>query len=431
MMHFNPGDRVLVKTSDEGFEGVFVPSADSKVIVLKLDNGYNVGILRDKVKSSKLVAAAKKASKSSGKVSQKKGLKIISLLHTGGTIASKVDYSTGAVNAKFTPEELLEMFPELKEIATIRSKLVSNMVSEDMRFDHYNVLAEEVEREVKAGAKGVVITHGTDTMHYTSAALSFILENVPVPVILVGAQRSSDRGSSDAAMNLLCAVEFIVKTDYAGVAVCMHKSESDDICIIAPGTKVRKMHTSRRDAFKAVNCSPLAEIDFRTRKVVKLALPEKPNEPHEFKLRLMNPKLKVGLFYSHPHMFAKELDCFRDFKGLVLAGTGLGHFPINEIDKFTKENRRIFSAIKNLTKKMPVVMSPQTIYGALQMDVYSTGRILQEAGVLGNFSDMTPETTFIKLAWLLSNHPKEVGELICKNLRGELSQRQLPSQYTY
>jgi glutamyl-tRNA(Gln) amidotransferase subunit D len=303
------------------------------------------------------------------------------------------------------------------------------MFSEDMRFGHYNMLAREVEREVRAGAKGVVITHGTDTMHCTSAALGFMLENIPVPVILVGAQRSSDRGSSDAAMNLLCAVEFIVKTDYAGVAVCMHKSESDDVCVVVPGTKVRKMHSSRRDAFKPVNCSPLAEIDFRTRKIVGLALPEKPNEPHEFKVRLIDPKLKIGMVYSHPQMFAKELDVYKSFDGLVLAGTGLGHFPINEIDKLTKENRRIFAAIRSLAKRMPVVMSTQTIYGALQMDVYSTGRFLQEAGVLGNFSDMTPETTFIKLAWLLSNHPKQVKELVGKNLRGELSSRQLPGNF--
>lgn len=427
-MHFNPGDRVLVKAADESFEGVFIDSSDQKVLVLKLDNGYNVGILRDKIKSAKLVEGAMKSKAEAQGVQQKKGLKTISLLHTGGTIASKVDYSTGAVNAKFTPDEILSMFPEIKEVAIVKSKLISNMVSEDMRFDHYNVLAKEVEKEVKAGVKGVVITHGTDTLHYTSAALSFILSNVPIPVVLVGAQRSSDRGSSDAAMNLLCAVEFIVKTDYAGVAVCMHKSESDDICIIAPGTKVRKMHTSRRDAFKTINCSPLAEVDFRTRKITYLALPEK-HEQGKFEVKPINPNLKVGLFYSHPHMFAKELGCYKDFKGLVLAGTGLGHFPITESDKFTKENKKIFAALKSLAKKMPVVMSSQTIFGALQMDVYSTGRVLQEAGVLGNFSDMTPETAFIKLAWLLSNHPKEVEELICKNLRGEMSSRQLPSQY--
>ncbi len=428
-MDFKPGDRIVVTTLDKVFEGICMPGTDENTLVLKLDSGYNVGISRSKVKSAKLVSAAKKPKKTASRVHHDSSLKTISILHTGGTIASKVDYETGAVNARFTPEEIVGMFPELKEIANVRSKLVRNMASDDMRFDHYNILAEEVKKEIKTGADGIVITHGTDTLHYTSAALSFMLENVPIPVILVGAQRSSDRGSSDAAMNLLCAAEFIVKTDYVGVAVCMHKSESDDVCVVLPGAKVRKMHTSRRDAFKAINCSPLAEIDFRTRKITSLELPEKPNEPHEFKVRPIKGNLKIGLVYSHPQMFAKELECFSDFKGLVLAGTGLGHFPISETDEFTKEHKRILAAIKSLAKKMPVVMAPQTIYGSLQMDVYSPGRTIQNAGVIGNFSDMTPETTFIKLAWLLSNHPKEVKELMAKNLRGELSQRQLPAGF--
>ena len=265
-MEFKSGDKVAVSTSEGDFEAVFIPSADPKTLIFKLESGYNIGIPKSKVKSVKLVKSAVSKPSAPKKLDEKNGLKSISILHTGGTIASKVDYSTGAVNAKFTPEELVEMFPELKDIANISSKLVRNMASDDLRFDHYNLLANEVAREIKSGASGVIITHGTDTMHYTSAALSFMLENVPIPVILVGAQRSSDRGSSDAAMNLLCAAEFIVKTDYVGVAVCMHKSESDDVCVIIPGTKVRKMHTSRRDAFKPVNCSPLAEIDFKSRK---------------------------------------------------------------------------------------------------------------------------------------------------------------------
>ena len=144
----------------------------------------------------------------------------------------------------------------------------------------------------------------------------------------------------------------------------------------------------------------------------------------------MDQKLKVGLLYAHPQMFAKELECYKNFDGLVLAGTGLGHFPITESDEFTKENRKILAAIRLLARKMPVVMAPQTVYGALQMDVYSPGRVIQEAGVLGNFSDMTPETTFIKLAWLLSNHSKEIKQLLSKNLRGELNPRLQSSQYS-
>lgn len=348
-------------------------------------------------------------------------MKKISILHTGGTIASKVDYKTGGVSAKFSEKDLLELYPEIKSIAKISSRLIRNMLSEDMNFNHYNLLAKEIQKEVKKGIEGIIITHGTDTLHYTSAALSFILENLPIPVILVGAQRSSDRASSDATLNLISALNFIDKTDFIGVAICMHESINDNSCLILPATKTRKLHSSRRDAFKAINSKPIAKVS--KDKVESIDYIHKKPEG-KFEIKLFNPKIKIGIIKTHPNMLSEEFKNYSKFHGLIIEGTGLGHLPINKIDSFTQENQKILNEIKKLAKKIPIIMTSQCIFGRINMNVYSTGRKLQEVGVLGNLHDMTTETAFIKLVWLLSNFKKEqIHKLITETIRGEISNR--------
>ncbi|MEK6932453.1 MAG: Glu-tRNA(Gln) amidotransferase subunit GatD [Nanoarchaeota archaeon] len=258
------GDYVEISTQDENFKGCLIPSTNKDIYVLKLDSGYNIGINKNKIK--KIITLKKFSAKKEniGKIVQKKNLPTISILHTGGTIVSRVDYKTGATTSAFTPEELLAMFPEIKNIANFRSKLVRKMWSDDLRFKHFGILAKEIEKEIKEGVKGVIIGMGTDNLAVASSALSFVLENCPIPVILVGSQRSSDRGSSDAAMNLICASTFIAQTDFSGVAICMHESMEDKTCVILPACKTRKLHTSRRDAFKVVNDKAIAKVNYET-----------------------------------------------------------------------------------------------------------------------------------------------------------------------
>ncbi len=411
------GDRVKVKTKKETIEGIVMPSSDDKVLMLKLDNGYNMGFEKKDIQSTNVIKKKKEVKGKVEKIKQKKGLPTVSILHCGGTIASKVDYETGAVKAKFKPEELLEMFPELKDIVNLKSRLVANMMSENMRFAHYNLIAKEVEKEVKAGVEGIIITHGTDTLHYTAAALAFILEGLNTPVLLVGAQRSSDRGSSDAFLNLKCAANFIANSDFKEVGICMHSSAEDKSCVILPACRSRKMHSSRRDAFKAVNSKEFALVS-GDGTVKKKNYPKK--ESKQLKLKLFKENLKIGLLKAHPQMFAEELNVFEKFDGLILEGTGLGHFPVEVGDSKTKEHDLILKEIGKLAKKMPVVMTTQTIFGGVNMNVYSPGRKLIESGVLGNGLDISAETALIKLGWLLSNH-KKVKELWSKNFRGELS----------
>lgn len=414
------GDRVRVVTKDEAVEGVLMPSEGSNVVV-KLESGYNMGIDKKKVKEIKILEKYAKQEAKREKSASKKGLPTIAILHTGGTIASKVDYRTGGVIAKFSPEELLEMFPELKEVANIKSELIRNMFSDDLRFDHFSAIANAIEKYAK-DVDGIIVSIGTDNLAVASAALAFIIEKCPVPVILVGAQRSSDRGSSDAAVNLICAANFIAKTDFAGVAICMHENTSDNTCVILPACKTRKLHSSRRDAFKPVNDLPIARINYESKKIEFI----KKNYQKKSKELVVKPKIeqKVGLLKISVNMFPEQFLVYKGYKGLVIEGTGLGHTPLHVVDDCTKIHEKIKDAIKTLIDSGTIIiMTTQCIFGRVGMEVYSKGRDLQKLGVISG-EDMLPETAFVKLAWLLGNYPKEkVKELIGKNLRGEISER--------
>lgn len=408
------GDKVRIEKNGQIIEGILLPKSagDPGTLVIKLNSGYNLGIRVDgnvkieKLKSVKL----KKIKPSLGELKESSKKPIISILGCGGTVASKVDYETGAVSPTFDPHDLVEMYPEIAELANIRLRLLFNTFSENLRFKHYQIVAREVIKEIKKGCDGVIITHGTDTMHYTAAALSFMFENLPVPVILVGSQRSSDRGSSDAFLNLLSAVRFIVETDFAGVAICMHESSSDNACLILPPCRTRKLHSSRRDAFKSIDEKPIARvgdsIEFFVKNYEKRDKNKKPVVKVKFEER-------VGLLKLHTNMDSKVLDAYKNYKGLVLEGFGLGHAPIED------GNEMFFKKLKSLAKKCIVVMTTQTIFGEVNMNVYATGRKLQEIGVIP--CSMLPEVAFIKLAWLIGNYPpSETRKLMTKNLRGEL-----------
>lgn len=410
-----------IHLDNEMLEGVIVKE-DDKYLTLKLDSGYNIGISKHRISRVDKISEMVHEKNMKHHVNQHSGLPKILILHTGGTIASKVDYKTGAVTSRFEPEELIEMFPELRELAVIETDMISNMESDHMRFAHYNILAKkifDILSENHTKYKGIIITHGTDTLHYTSAALSFMFEHLNIPIVLVGSQRSSDRGSSDSAVNLISAVSFIVNTTLAGIFICMHEDISDQSAIILNGLNARKMHSSRRDAFQAINKQPIARVNFFTKQIDYISeYPETIlNIPGKLKIHPFKD-LKIGFVISHPNMYSEELSAFKDFDGLILEGTGLGHMPIGFIDEHTREHEKIKQAINELCKKMPVVMTTQTISGIVNMNVYSSGRELQEIGVIGNQSTLSPETAFIKLAWLLSQglNPKEE---FMKNFRGE------------
>ena len=420
-MKQKPGDLVEIELKDEKISGILMPSLKEDFVVVKLDNGYNIGISRKKIKSIKKKKGGKKLKVGyAQKLRHKKNLPTISILHTGGTIASKVDYSVGGVITSFKAEDLLGMFPELADIANIRTKLIAELMSEDMMFPHYKLMAKAVEEEIKQGVKGIIIGQGTDTLGYTAAALSFIFNNLPIPVILVGAQRSSDRGSSDAGSNLICAAKFIAKTDFRGVAICMHEGMDDESCLILPAVKTRKMHTSRRDAFKAVNTRPIARIDYKTGKITYLS--KNYYMPEKGKLEIKDKfETKVGILRTYTNMNNDIFEFFNEkkYKGLVLESSGIGQAPTN-----IKENLPNYESLKKFIKKEGiVVLTSQCIFGRVHPNIYTNCRRLVDIGIIFA-EDMLTETAYIKLAWLLGNYSKEEAKkLFSKNLRGEISER--------
>ncbi|MBW2974739.1 Glu-tRNA(Gln) amidotransferase subunit GatD [Candidatus Woesearchaeota archaeon] len=427
-----PGDKVKVVTKDREVEGILMPNEESSSVVVKLDNGYNIGIDKNKVKKIEKTGAGKKLGISHAKKAKSNPkLPNITILHTGGTIASKVDYKTGAVFTSFKPEDLLGMFPELGDIANFDSKLISNMWSDDLRFRHFEIIAKAVEKEAKKDIDGIIIGIGTDNLASAAAALAFIVEQTPIPIILVGAQRSSDRGSSDAAMNLICAAEFIAKSDLAGVAICMHDNTDDKISAIMPACKTRKMHSSRRDAFKAVNDTAIARVDYGTRKIT---IVKKGHEKKDKKRQMIiRPRMeeKVGLLKVHVNMFPEQFGFFKGYKGLIIEGTGLGHTPGQTPDEICNIHKKIYPAIKDVIDSgCIVVMTTQCIFGRVHLHVYSKGTDLANIGVISG-EDMLAETALVKLSWLLGNYKgkEEIKRLIGANLRGEINERIEPEQY--
>ena len=333
------GDKIRVKKDNISYDGMLLDrpeDADDKHLVLKLDNGYNIGVEIEDARIELIEEGSKPEIKLPPvDVERNPELPDISIISTGGTVASIIDYQTGAVHPAFTADDLRRANPELLDIANIRGKAIFNILSENMRPEYWVEAANAIAKEIEDGAQGVVVAHGTDTMHYTAAALSFILKT-PVPVILTGAQRSSDRPSSDAHLNLISSV-IAAKSDIAEVMVCMHASIDDRSCHLHRGTKVRKMHTSRRDTFKSINTTPIAEIkdgkikilreDYRKRDLVELEVRDK-IEP------------KVALIKTYPGINPEILEYYidKDYKGIVIEGTGLGHCPEDLIPAIERAN---------------------------------------------------------------------------------------------
>ncbi|WP_137291386.1 Glu-tRNA(Gln) amidotransferase subunit GatD [Natronorubrum halophilum] len=413
----NPGDRVRVDRADRTYEGVLLPSSTDEHLVVKLEGGYNVGVDRDDADIELLaedvyeIDGADDADEESGsEIEFDDDLPTISLLSTGGTIASTVDYRTGAVTAQFDAEDVLRAVPDLAGRANYRGRVVANILSENMEPPIWQDLARAVREEIEAGADGVVVMHGTDTMQYSASVLAFMLET-PVPVVFTGSQRSADRPSSDNVMNAVSAVE-AAKSDCAEVLVCMHASENDDVCALHRGTRVRKNHTSRRDAFETVGAKPLGEIDYEREEIEFRRDYQKRDETA---LELA-PSLErdVALLKFTPGMDPAFLDVVEGAAGLVIEGTGLGHVHTDLIP-------RIEELIENGTT---VVMTSQCLEGRVCDRVYDTGRDLLEAGVV-EAGDTLPGTAKVKLMWALENS-EDAEAAMQTSLAGEIQERSVP-----
>ncbi len=414
------GDFVKVETDAASFEGYLMPRyelADTLHIVIKLRNGYNTGISVKKIRSITKIAEGERPKYTPATPPRfSKDLPKVLILSTGGTIASRIDYRTGGVHPALTAEDLYTSVPEIAEVAQVDAEVLFSVFSENLRAEHWCKIAEHVSTSLKKGYTGIVITHGTDTMGYTAAALSFALKGLPIPVILVGAQRSSDRPSSDAAANLLAAVTIASKATFSGVYVAMHAGLSDDIIAVHRAASVRKNHTSRRDAFQSINRKPAAYVKNGVIQQVDFSLPPR-GSASGFQPSARFEE-RVALLKFHPNFDATLIDYLVDkgVKGLVLEGTGLGH-----VGHYCYDSIR-----RAVSRGVLVGMSSQCIWGRVRMTVYDTGRDLLNIGVLP-LDTLFPEVALVKMMWVLGNTNtlEEARELMLKDLVGEMAQRLL------
>ncbi len=433
-----PGDIVKIHAEKETYEGILMPRPDifeAGYVIIKLANGYNIGIDEKRIKKIELVSKYQGPSKVEKKSIPKKDLTTVPILSFGGTISSKVDYKTGGVYAAYSAEDFIAMMPELGNIANLRAEQVMKLMSEDMAPEHWQAMAESIAAELnKEEVSGVVVTHGTDTLHFSTAAMSFFLRNLNKPVIFTAAQRSIDRGSSDAFSNLLCAVNAAVKFDGAAVATCMHGTISDNYCILNRGTKVRKMHTSRRDAFRPVNELPLAKVYENG----NIEIINKNYDKRNGNEVIADNKFeaKTALIYVYPGMDGSIFDYYikNKFKGIVFAATGLGHVAgLGDISK-AYPHYSLLKKIKELNdKKIAVVISSQTIYGRVHPYVYANLRKLSIELNCIFAEDMLPETAYVKLGWVLghTNELDEVKKMMLTNYAGEISERTDEGSFLY
>ncbi len=408
MTEFRTGDRVRYAHRGREYAATYITERDGRAVV-KLDSGYNIGVPYGAITWQERPGVE---GPSLARPVQREDLPELAIISTGGTIASRVDYRTGAVTSQFSAEDILRAIPELADIGRYRTEQISSILSENMTVGIWRDLARAVFRAVKSGVTGVIVTHGTDTMAYSAAAISFMVET-PVPVVFVGSQRSADRPSSDNAMNALCAASAAV-SPLGEVAVVMHATTSDDRCAIHRGTRVRKMHSSRRDAFASLGMEPLGHVSYPDLQVTLSGEVVRRSEGEPVLSDRMEER--CGLISFYPGMDPGILESCRGYRGLVIAGTGLGHVSTPWVE-----------GIRGLVRDgTTVVMTSQCLHGRVCDRVYDTGRDLLAAGVAEG-EDMLPEAALVKLMWVLgqTGDAGEARALMKQDLRGEIRGRSL------
>ena len=406
------GDSVNI-LAEITYSGIIMPRyehSDDKHIVLKLKSGYNIGLEISKIEKIEKNQETIKITKTDEKIEKVKGLSKILLLSTGGTIASKVDYRTGAVTPILTAEELNSSVPELATIANIDAEVLFSEYSENIMPEHWLKIAEKIKEFSKSDYTGIIIAHGTDTMHYTSSFLSFALAGFPIPIVLVGSQRSSDRASSDAALNLIGATKFIIESNTKGIYIVMHQDENDDTIACHLGTRVRKNHTSKRGAFQTIGGNPAFII---AENQIQKNISKDFFKINEFQSKI-NVDTKVALVKYHPGYDPNLLNQLIEngYKGIIFEGTGLGH-----IGKVMYENVK-----KANEKGIFLGMTSQCIDGRIGMTVYESGRDLLDLGIIP-LENMIPEVALVKAMWAIGNYQNidEVKKIMLKNIASELS----------
>jgi len=411
-------------TTDGEFNGLILPrseTADEFHIVMKLAVGYNIGVLAEKITEIKV----KGRKEAHYKIPEKDfpfnpKMPRVKLFGTGGTIASRLDYRTGAVIPAFSPGELYGSVPELADYCNLETEKLYGVFSENMGPENWKGLAEAIGKEIEKGVQGIVIGHGTDTMHHTAAILSFMVQNSPVPIVMVGSQRSSDRPSSDAALNLIHSVKTAAESDIAEVMVCMFGPTSDIYALLHRGTRVRKMHSSYRSTFRTIGDIPIATVSREKITPIRQDYMRRRDDRNVIINAVFEEK--VGIVYYYPNMLPDVIDSMiaNKYRGIIIAGTGLGHV-----------NKPLYPALQRAKDAgVAVYMTVQTLWGYVQMYVYETGREMMDLGVIPA-ANMLPEVAYVKLGWALgqTDDLEKVREIMLTPIAGEITEREPSNGY--
>ena len=406
------GDSVKI-FSETTHSGIIMPRyehSDDQHVVIKLKSGYNIGLELNRINGIEKINSNKKYVENSEKIERKEGLPKILLLSTGGTIASKIDYRTGAVTPILSAQELNASVPELAKIANIDTEVLLSEYSENIMPEHWLQIAKKISNYNNSDYQGIIVAHGTDTMHYTSSFLAFALAGFPIPIVLVGSQRSSDRASSDAALNLIGAAKLITEGKTKGVYVVMHRDENDNVISAHIGTRVRKNHTSKRGAFQTIGDNPAFTIseDKIQKNISSDFFKKKEYQPS------INLDTKVALVKYHPGFEPKFIEHIieMDYRGIIFEGTGLGHV-----------GKSMYNVIKKANENgMFLGMTSQCIDGTVRMTVYESGRDLLNLGIIP-LENMIPEVALVKAMWAMGNFDsnEDVKEKMLENIASEIT----------
>ena len=416
-LNFDPGDLVRLRLALKEIDGTVLENSDSSVLLIKLDSGYNIGIPKENILAGRALKKYKEEKREKYEINSGKGKPSIGLVITGGTIAAKLDPKTGGVKWLTDVEEFLRFYPELTQMVNVKKIEVPFMIaSESMSSEHWIKIAETIKPMLDdPDIQGIIVTHGTDFLHYTGAALSFFLKNLNKPIVLTYSQRSIDRASSDAHLNLQCAARMAI-SDCAEVMLVGHASTNDDYCYALRGTKVKKMHSSKRDAFKPINTDPIAKVWPDKVEFISTYKPRNDKKP-ELDISFTD---KIALVKFYPGQNPSILDFYAlKYKGIVIEASGLGHLPVSETN-----NNWIPTLKKHIKNGLVVCAAAQTVYGRLDPWVYSNGRELIDAGIIF-LEDMLAECAFVKLGFVLGHYGWKVNvkEKMLENMAGEISER--------
>jgi len=328
--------------------------------------------------------------------------KKILILFCGGTIIMK-ENAEGALEVPTDKNEAIEILkntePELDKLANIDIQYIANIDSTNMNPNKWDKIIDEILNNYD-DYDGFVITHGTDTMAYTSSALSIAISNLGKPIILTGSQIPAHEIDSDARRNLVNAVK-VATLNISGVFIVF-----DERIII--GGRATKASESKLDAYTSVNNNDAGEIRINIR--IRDDIPKRKNGKLKIK-KGFEPNIYV--YTLTPGCNPENLEFIlksKKIKGIILRAYGTGNLPYNFENFFIKAKKR----------KMPVVVMSQCLNGMTIMKSYEVGKRALELGVIEGY-DHSLESLSVKLMWALKHYPYEkIPDIINKNFSGEL-----------